>query len=312
MQVRHLGASGLRVSALALGTMTWGNETDIHEARDCLRTYLDSGGNFIDTADVYADGVSEEMLGELLGDEGVRSQVVLASKAGGVGGDRQVDTSRRHLLTSLDASLKRLGTDHLDLWYAHRFDPATPVRETVSTMQQAVREGKVRYLGLSNYAAWQLIEANDCAAELGPGMSFIALQSEYSLLERSVEAEVVPAAAHIGCGLVAWSPLGRGVLTGKYRFGTPADSRGASPSDRAWIAPYLEGKSRNIVDAVCTAAEGLGVAPLEVALAWVMNREAVAACVVGARTVGQLKSILAIDENLLASEIEQALTDVSA
>lgn len=311
MQLRALGASGLRVSTLALGTMSWGKETDIHEAKDCLRAYVDSGGNFIDTADVYADGVSEEILAELLIDDGLRPNLVIASKAGSVAGERGADSSRRHLIGSLNASLKRLGTDHLDLWYVHRFDPLTPVAETVSTMQQCVSAGKVRYLGVSNYAAWQLVEACNLAHLSDIGVPYVALQSEYSLLNRRVEDEVVPAAMAKGVGLVAWSPLGRGVLTGKYRFGTPADSRGASPDDREWIAPYLEGKSRNIVDAVCTAAEGLGVSPLEVALAWVVNRAAVSSCVVGARTVGQLKAILNFDETLLVNEIEQALTDVS-
>lgn len=311
MQVRNLGSSGVGVSTLALGTMTWGNETDIHEARDCLHTFVDSGGNFVDTADIYADGVSEEMLAELLNDEGLRPNLVLASKAGCVPGERQIDTSRRHLLATLNSSLKRLGTDHLDLWYAHSFDMTTPVAETVSTMQQCVLDGKVRYIGLSNYAGWQLTAACNYARESNPGVPFVAIQSEYSLLSRGLEGEVLPAAEAAGLGLVAWSPLGRGVLTGKYRFGTPADSRGASPTDREWIAPYLQGKSRNIVDAVCTAAEGLGVAPLEVALAWVVNRARVASCVVGARTVGQLKAILAFDESLLVAELEQALSDVS-
>lgn len=312
MQLRTLGQSGLRVSTLALGTMTWGNETDIHEARDCLRAYVDSGGNFIDTADVYADGVSEEILAELLSDEGLRPNLILASKAGAVSGERGIDASRRHLISSLNSSLKRLGTDYLDVWYVHGFDPLTPIIETVSTMQSCVQSGKVRYLGLSNYAAWQLVASASSARDGYPGISFIASQNEYSLLNRAIEAEVLPAASEMGTGIVAWSPLGRGVLTGKYRFGTPADSRGASPSDRAWIAPYLEGRARNVVDAVCTAAEGLGVAPLEVALAWVVNRPGVTSCVIGARTVGQLKAILAFDESLLVSELEQALTDVSA
>ena len=312
MQLRRLGKSGLEVSAIGLGTLTWGNETDIHEARDCLRAFLDSGGNLVDTSDKYSDGVAEEILGELLSDEGCRPNMTLMSKTGRRGDQGNTDGSRRHLLRSLDSTLKRLGTDHLDIWVLDGFDERTELAETLQTMQQAVTAGKTRYLAIATDAAWQVTASEFAATHLAPGIGVIACQTEYSLLSRSPENEIIPAAQWLHMGVIALSPLGRGVLTGKYRFGMPADSRGASPKDREWVAPYLEGFSRNVVDAVCTAAEGLGVAPLEVALAWVLGQKGVTSCVVGARTVGQLQAALNTDESLLVEEIRLALSDVSA
>jgi aryl-alcohol dehydrogenase-like predicted oxidoreductase len=312
MQMRRLGDSGLEVSAIGMGTLTWGNETDIHEARDCLRAFLDSGGNLLDISDRYADGVAEEILGELLADEGYRPNITLMGKSGRQGEQGKTDASRRHLLRSLDASLKRLGTDNLDIWVLDGFDPTTPLAETIQTMQQAVIAGKARYFAVSEHAGWQVAAATLTAKQASPGLGVIAAQTEYSLLARQAELEVIPSAQNLGVGVIALSPLGRGVLTGKYRFGMPADSRGASPKDREWVAPYLAGSARNVVDAVCTAAEGLGVAPLEVALAWGLSRPGVSSCIVGARTVGQLQAVLNADENLLVDEISQALSDVSA
>ena len=312
MQLRRLGNSGLEVSAIGLGTLTWGNETDIHEAKDCLRAFLDSGGNLVDISDQYSDGVAEEILGELLADEGYRPNVTLMSKTGRRGESSRTDSSRRHLMRSLDASLKRLGTDYLDIWVLDGFDEHTELDETLQTMQQAVVSGKARYLAIAADAAWQVTATHLTAKHLSPGIGVIACQTEYSLLSRLPEKEIIPAAQWLEMGVIALSPLGRGVLTGKYRFGMPADSRGASPKDRARVAPYLEGASRNVVDAVCTAAEGLGVAPLEVALAWVIGRPGVTSSVLGARTVGQLQAALNTDETLLVEEIQLALSDVSA
>lgn len=311
MQVRRLGTSGLEISVLGLGTMTWGNETDIHEAKDCLRSFVDAGGNWIDISDVYSEGVSEEILGELLVEEGIRPNVVILGKSGRTGSTATTTGSRRYLLRSLDATLKRLGTDYLDIWCLDGFDSATPLEETLQTMQQAVRDGKARYLAVAGLNGWQIASAAKTAAALDASLGVIGCETEFSLLARGAEAEIIPAARALGVGVIALSPLGRGVLTGKYRFGTPADSRGASPTDRAWVTPYLEGRARNIVDAVCTAAEGLGVAPLEVALAWLLGRDDLTSCVVGARTVGQLQAVLGADETLLVAEIEQALSDVS-
>jgi aryl-alcohol dehydrogenase-like predicted oxidoreductase len=312
MELRALGRSGLQVSRLALGTMTWGRDTDKHEARDQLVAFLDAGGTLVDTADVYAEGQSEEIVGELLAEVG-RDRVVLATKAvSRPGTQRRFDASRGHLLAALDASLARLRVDHVDLWQLHAWDPTTPLEETLSAVDTAVTSGRVRYAGISNYTGWQTATAVGIQARSTGSAPLVSTQMEYSLLERGIEREVVPAAAAGGLGILPWSPLGRGVLTGKYRHGTPADSRGASTHFASFISPFLDDGSRRVVDAVCTAAEGLGVAPLEVALAWVRDRPGVVAPIVGARTAAQLRGALTVEELELPEEIVTALDEVSA
>jgi aryl-alcohol dehydrogenase-like predicted oxidoreductase len=311
MEERLLGRSGLRVSRVGLGTLTWGRDTDEHEAADQLRAFLDVGGTLLDTAAAYGEGDSEELLGSLLGDVVDRRDVVLCTKAGlldGLGGAR-VDASARTLLRSLDDSLARLRTDHVDLWLAAAWDPLVPLEETLSALDAAVTSGRARYVGVSNYAGWQLATAATVAR--ASGTPLVAEQAEYSLLQRDVESDVLPAAEHVGAGLLAWSPLGRGVLTGKYRNGTPADSRAASPHFSAFVRPYLGQGSRRVVEAVVTAADGLGCAPVEVALAWVRDAPGVASAVVGARTAAQLRGSLAAEDVDLPEEIRQALDDVS-
>jgi aryl-alcohol dehydrogenase-like predicted oxidoreductase len=314
VEQRRLGDCGLRVSRLGLGTMTWGRDTDEHEARDQLEAFVAAGGTLVDTAAAYGDGASEQVIGGLLGRVVPRSDVVLATKAGlsRRGGRTHVDVSRRALLDALDSSLRRLGTDHVDLWQVHDWSDDVRLDETLSAADQAVASGKARYAGISNYAGWQTAWA---AAHQGgaPGRTALAsTQVEYSLVNRRVEGEVLPAAAALGLGVLAWSPLGRGVLTGKYRSGTPADSRAASPHLGGFVQRYLDPRSRQVVEAVCTAAEGLGVAPLEVALAWVRDRPGVSSAVVGARTAAQLRGALAGEEVVLPAEIRAALDDVSA
>ncbi|HVQ89160.1 MAG TPA: aldo/keto reductase, partial [Actinomycetes bacterium] len=283
MEQRQLGRTGLTVSRLALGTMTWGRDTDEHEARDQLVTFCEAGGTLVDTADVYADGASERVLGSLLGDAVPRDAVVLASKAvSRPGTARRFDASRGHLLSSLDASLARLGTDYLDLWQLHAWDPNTPLAETLAAADVAVQSGRVRYIGVSNYCGWQMANAATWQSAV-PGRTPVAsTQVEYSLLQRGVEREVLDAARNLGMGVLVWSPLGRGVLTGKYRTGTPADSRAASPHFTEFVRPFLDERSRSVVEAVVTAASGLGVSPLEVALAWVRDRPGVTSAIVGA------------------------------
>jgi aryl-alcohol dehydrogenase-like predicted oxidoreductase len=315
MRRRPLGASGLAVSRLGLGTMTWGRDTDADDAAAQLQTFLDAGGNLLDTADVYADGRAEAVLGSLLGSVVPRSELVIATKAGLCpGGHRRRNSSRAHLLASLDASLRRLGTDHVDLWQLHAYDPDTPLEEALSALDHAVSSGRARYVGVSNFAGWQLARAAtwQAAGLLTGRVAVVSCQTEYSLVQRGVEREVVPACRALGVGILAWSPLGRGVLTGKYRGGTPADSRAASPHFERFVGPYLDDRSAGIVEAVATAADGLGVAPLSVALAWVRDRPGVVAPVVGARTVGQLLGSLQSDGVTLPPEIFQALDDVSA
>jgi aryl-alcohol dehydrogenase-like predicted oxidoreductase len=313
MQQRLLGRSGLRVSRLALGTMTWGRDTDEHESADQLRAFLDAGGTFVDTAAGYADGDSELVIGGLLASMVAREEVVLATKAGisRRTGERVVDVSRRALLGSLDASLGRLGTDYVDLWQVHTWSDVVPLEETLSALDVALSSGRAHYVGVSNYSGWQTGRAVTYQ-QAWPGRAVpVSTQVEYSLLSRGVESEVVPAAAALGLGILAWSPLGRGVLTGKYRTGIPADSRAASPHFAAFVERFLDDRSRRVVDAVATAAEGLGRAPLEVALAWVRDQPGVAAAVVGARTAAQLRGSLTSEDLDLPAEIREALDDVS-
>lgn len=302
------------MSRLGLGTMTWGRDTDEHEAHDQLVAFVEAGGSLVDTAPVYGDGGSEPLLGALLGKAVPREDVVIATKAGiGVrDGERAVDTSRSALLDTLDESLARLGTDHVDLWQVHVWSDDTPLEETLAALDHAVSSGRTRYVGVSNYSGWQTARAATWQAAWPGRAPLVATQVEYSLLERGVEAEVLPATASLGMGVLAWSPLGRGVLTGKYRYGTPADSRGASPHLAAFVDRYLDPGSRRVVDAVVTAADGLGCSPLEVALAWVRDRTGVTAAIVGARTAAQLRASLAAEEVVLPLEIREALNDVSA
>lgn len=310
MEQRHLGRTGLRVSRLGLGTMAWGRDTDEGEAADLLKAYLDAGGNLLDTADVYGEGEAEVLLGRLL--EGIRDEIVIATKAVSVPhSDRRFDASRRHLLAALDASLERLGTDYVDVWQLHAYDERTPMEETLAALDTAVHSGKARYVGVANYSGWQLAAAASWQRAV-PGRAPIAsVQMEYSLLQRGIEREVGPAAESLGVGLLPWSPLGRGVLTGKYRMGTPSDSRAASDRFAGFVEPYLHEGARRIVDAVATASDGLGVAPLEVALAWVRDRPGVVAPIVGARTPAQLRGALASEDLTLPREIRAALDDVS-
>jgi aryl-alcohol dehydrogenase-like predicted oxidoreductase len=313
MQQRPLGRSGLAVSRLALGTMTWGRDTDPDDAAAQLKTYRDAGGNLLDTADVYSDGEAESVIGALLGRLVPREDLVIATKAGlRPGMARRRDGSRSHLLRALDTSLTRLGTDYVDLWQVHSYDTDTPLEETLAALDTAASTGRARYVGVSNFAGWQTARAATWQAAW-PGRSpLVSAQVEYSLLERGIEREVVPACAALGLGILPWSPLGRGVLTGKYRLGVPADSRAASPHFERFVAPYLDARSAGIVEAVATAADGLGVSPLEVSLAWVRDRPGVVAPVIGARTVGQLVGALQAEEIELPYEIRTALDDVSA
>ncbi len=313
MQQRPLGRSGLAVSRLALGTMTWGRDTEPDDAAAQLKLYLDAGGTLVDTADVYADGDAEAVIGSLLDSLVARDEVVIATKAGlRPGTARRRDGSRGHLLRTLDASLRRLGTDYVDLWQVHGYDSETPLEETLAALDHAVTSGRVRYVGVSNFSGWQTARAAAWQAAFPGRTPVVAAQVEYSLLERGVEREVLPACAALGLGVLPWSPLGRGVLTGKYRHGRPADSRAASPHFAPFVETYLEPRCSSIVEAVATAASGLGVSPLEVALAWIRDRPGVAAPILGARTAGQLQGALQAERITLPAEIARALDDVSA
>ena len=240
MEQRRLGGSGLSVSWIGLGTATWGRDTDEHEAADQLRAFVDAGGSLLDTADTYAGGDSERVIGKLLAKAVDRADVVIATKAGGLAPDqradgRRRDMSRRYLLAALDDSLDRLGVEHVDLWQLHEFDPSTPLDETLSALDAAVSSGRARYVGLSNFSGWQTAKATTWQSAWPGRMPLVSTQVEYSLLERGVEREVVPAALDAGLSVLPWSPLGRGVLTGKYRTGIPADSGAASDHLAAFV-----------------------------------------------------------------------------
>jgi aryl-alcohol dehydrogenase-like predicted oxidoreductase len=307
-----VGESGLQVSRIGLGTMTWGDDTDADAAAEQLRAFVDAGGTLVESADDYGDGVAQDVLGSLLGKLVSRDDLVLAGRSlrgeGPLGGG----AGRGALTAGLDRVLRRLGVDHLDLWQLPGWDGEVPLDETLSAADVAVASGRVRYVGLVGPTGWQLATVAERARCRRPAVAPVSVQAEYSLLARDAETDVLPAAAHHGLGLLAWAPLGRGVLTGKYADGTPAGSRGASPM----LAPYVEARrtdrSSRIVQAVLTAAEGLGTTPLAVALAWVRDRPGVAAAVVGARDAAQLAASIATEAVTLPAEIRSALDDVSA
>ncbi len=311
MELRRVGGSGLRVSELGLGTMTWGRDTDALDAADQLRDFVDAGGTLVDTAASYGGGDAERVLGSLLDGQVDRADLVLCTKAGLVRGRDGVraDSSRRSLLGGLDASLARLGTDHVDLFLVHTPDAATPPVEVADTLQHVVASGRARYVGLSNHPAWASSYLTGLLARTPAAP--VGLQLEYSLVQRAVERDALPAARALGQGLLAWSPLGRGVLTGKYRGAVPSDSRAASPHLGAFVSQYLDARSTAVVEAVATAAAGLGREPLEVALAWLLARAGVACAIVGARTPGQLRASLAALDLVLPAELYDALDDVS-
>ncbi len=312
MEQKALGRSGLKISRLGLGTMTWGSSTDPDEAAAILVAFHTAGGTFVDTAVSYNDGEAERILGSLLADVIPRDELVIASKAGitRIGDDRFIDCSRGALLRRLEESLTNLGTDHLDLWQVHIADPTVPMEETMSALDSAVAAGKVRYVGVSNYSGWRTANAGTWQRAVPGRAPLISNQVRYSLLDRGIEREVVPACAELGLGILPYSPLGGGVLTGKYRDGVPADSRGAAQGRN--LASYSDPRQVGIVEAVATAADGLATSPITIALAWLRNRPGVVAPIVGARTLGQLTAAVQSLNVELPLEIQLALDDVSA
>ena len=300
-----MGRSGLDVSTIALGTMTWGRDTDADAAAAQLEAFVSAGGTLVDTANVYGDGDAESILGTLVPDVVPRSAVLLATTSVGVGG------GRGRLLATLDASLARLRADSVDLWQVHGFDDSVSAEETCSALAAAVASGRAAYVGVSGVTGWQLATVAAEVRRLSPGTAVISVENEYSLLERGSEESVLPAAAAHGVGLLAWAPLGRGVLTGKYRHATPADSRGASPHFARYVGHHRTEHGARVVEAVATAAEGLGTSALAVACAWARDRPGVAAVVLGARDHAQLVGSLTAESLVLPDEIRAALDDVS-
>ncbi len=314
MEYRTLGRSGCAVSSLCVGTMTFGVETDEPGAHAQLDRFIEAGGNLVDTADVYGDGRSEEIIGRWFASRpaDVTEPVVLATKgrfARGGGGDASPNgagLSARHLTRALDASLRRLGLESVDLYQVHAYDPLTPLEETLRTLEGFIQAGKICYYGLSNFTGWQLTKAVHLARALNVAEP-VTLQPQYSLLAREIEWEIVPAVLDAGLGLLPWSPLGGGWLSGKYQRDqrpTGATRLGDDPN-RGMEAYDRRGTERtwNVVDAVQKVAEDRGVSMAEVALAWVTARPAVTSTILGARTLSQLETNLrAADLHLTAAE----------
>jgi aryl-alcohol dehydrogenase-like predicted oxidoreductase len=293
--------------------MTWGRDTDEIEAADQCRAFLDAGGNFLDTAATYGDGDSERVIGGLIGTLFNRDDVIIATKAGinFAGGARRIDATRHSLIAELDRSLNRLGTDFVDIWQIHNWDEVTPLDDSLSALDYAYTTGRARYVGVSNYSGWQLARAATKQQSNSMKAPLSTVQGEYSLLNRNAEFEIIDAAVECGLGFLAWAPLARGVLTGKYRKGVPSDSRGAAPHFAKHIEPYLDSRSAKIVEAVAVAAEGLGFSPLEVALAWVRDAPGVTSSLIGARTGAQLRGVLKSEEISLPEIVRTALDEIS-
>jgi aryl-alcohol dehydrogenase-like predicted oxidoreductase len=312
METRQVGASGLQVSRLGLGTLTWGRDTSPEQAAALLQEFVDAGGTLLDTAAAYGAGDAERLLGDLLARSGRREEMVIATKAGFVvrDGERVVDTSRRTLLRDLEGSLRRLGCDYVDIWQIHAWG-AAPLEESLSALDHAVSTGMARYAGISNFVGWQTAQAATWQRAVPGRTPICSAQVEYSLLARRAEMEVLPAVQAFAMGFFPWSPLGRGVLTGQYRHGTPRGSRAATDHFSWFVEPYLEPRSRGVVEAVARAAEGLDLTPLQVALLWVRDAPGVTAPLLGARTAAQLAPALATEGLTLPDEIISALDDVS-
>ena len=313
MDYRFLGSTGLKVSELALGTMTFGREADEDVSHQMLDRFTEAGGNFIDTADTYSFGRSEEIVGSWLKGQ-QRDNLVIATKVYGemrTGGPVQ-GAGRKHIMSAVEASLRRLGTDHIDLYQIHVFDDATPFEETLSTLDRLVSSGKVRFVGASNYTGWQLQKSIDISRHHG-WEPFVSLQPLYNLIDRDAECELVPVCLGEGVGLIPWSPLAGGWLTGKYRRGmssAPAGTRAAEAGDEAWAAHDNELTWR-IVDTVVAIAEECDRSPAQVALRWLLQQPAVTATIIGARSVRQLDDNLGAGGWALSDDQVRRLTEAS-
>jgi aryl-alcohol dehydrogenase-like predicted oxidoreductase len=313
MEYRQLGRSGLRVSTLSLGTMGFGGtgwakpvgQIDVAGAREQIALARDAGVNLIDTADVYSAGLAEEILGEALG--GSRDQVLIATKARMPMGDGPNDAglSRHHVVRAAEASLRRLQTDYIDLYQVHEWDGQTPLEETLTALDDLVRAGKVRYIGCSNYAAWQMMKAL-AISDARLIERFVSQQVYYSLHSRDIESEIVPACLDQGVGILVWSPLAGGLLSGKYRRGVEAPPGSRHLSE--WSEPPVhdEEKLYATIEVAVGIGEAHGVSAAQVALAWLLTRPAVTSLVVGARTTEQLT------DNLAAARLELTADEITA
>jgi len=313
MRIRKLGRTGLKVSNLCLGAMTFGNQQwgcDEATSKAIVDRFLEAGGNFIDTADVYVSGVSEEITGRAIRDK--RQSLVLATKVAGPmgGGPNDLGLSRKHILDAVEASLRRLGTDYIDLYQVHAYDPTTPLDETLGALDDCVRSGKVRYAGCSNYSAWQLMKANALARELGIAR-FDCLQPQYSLICRFIEREHLPLCIEEGIGVIPWSPLAGGLLTGKMKKGQAPPEGSRASVDTMNQERFSSERNLEIADVVAQVARTLGKTSSQVALAWVTRQEGVTSTIFGARTLEQLEDNLGAADLTLDEEAIGRLEEIS-
>lgn len=320
MNQRYLGRTGLKVSELCLGTMTFGREHEATEAEShaMLDRFVEAGGTFIDTANVYSQGVSEEIVGRWL-ERQARDRLVVATKVRFPMGDgpNEVGLSRKHILASVEASLRRLKTDYVDLYQVHCWDQATPLEETLSTLHTLVERGWVRYLGVSNFSGWQLQKALDLAKVRG-WEPFVCLQPQYNLLCRSTEWELLPVALNEGLGVIPWSPLRGGWLSGKFRRGMAAPLEGTRvkrAEEQGWSeswSAYNNEHTWGVIDALVAVAEEVERTPAQVAISWLLGRPGVTAPIIGARTMAQLEANLGAVGWGLSPEQMERLDEASA
>ncbi|MEW6045318.1 MAG: aldo/keto reductase [Bacillota bacterium] len=316
MEYRCLGRSGLKVSELCLGAMTFGREASEEESRRMMDRFAEVGGNFIDTANVYTRGVSEEIVGRWLKTRR-REDFVIATKVRFPMGEgpNDVGLSRKHILAEVEVSLRRLGTDYIDLYQVHCWDPATPLEETLSTLNDLVRRGLVRYIGASNFSGWQLQKALDISRANG-WEPFVSLQPQYNLLCRSTEWELIPVCLNEGLGVIPWSPLRGGWLSGKYRRGMtapPPDTRVEEAERQGWgerWSRYNNEYTWRVIDALFEVAREVGKTPAQVAIHWLLQKPGVTAPIIGARNLQQLEDNLAAAgwrlERALVEKLDQA------
>jgi aryl-alcohol dehydrogenase-like predicted oxidoreductase len=317
MDYRFLGQTGLKVSELCLGAMTFGRETDESDSRQMLDRFIAAGGNFVDTADIYTRGASEEVLGRWLKGRR-RDDLVIATKVRFAMGDgpNEVGLSRKHILAGVEASLRRLGTDYIDLYQVHCWDQATPLEETLSTLDALVKSGKVRYLGASNFYGWHLQKASDLCREHG-WEPFVCLQPQYNLLERAIEWEGLPVCQKEGLGVIPWSPLRGGWLSGKYRrdmVAPPEGTRVKKAEEQGWSEAwslYNTDRTWRILEGLRAVAEQAGKPPAQAAIRWLLQRPGVTAPIIGARTLEQLEANLGAVGWVLSADQMDQLTRVS-
>jgi aryl-alcohol dehydrogenase-like predicted oxidoreductase len=311
MKSRVIANCGLEVSEIGLGTMTWGRDTDEYEAREQFDLFVQDGGTYIDTADVYSDGMSEKLLGEFISanDLVARDKLVIATKGGRIrNAERTINNSFGHLSRALDQSLERLELDFVDIYFIHAHDRLTPLSAIAENISKILETGKAKHVAVSNFNAWQVTYL----AKQISSTRFIGTQNEYSLLKREPEIELFDSLAYLDLGFFAWSPLGRGVLTGKYRNSIPADSRAASPHLGQFVRSLLTDSNQKTVEALSTAASGLGCTSLELALLWVLQNPGVSSAITGSRNAAQLRTILHALNSELPEQIYSALNEVSA